>query len=290
MTESPDKQTQTAGGAAARTAYVVDQPTDGATRIAAVVEYNGAAFFGWQRQIDPHTPGVQNAVEQAISRVANHGVGVICAGRTDTGVHATHQVIHFDSAAQREPRQWLLGVNANLPAHVRLRTVTPMTSDFHARFSAQSRRYSYCIDNRPVKPGIFSGLHSWCRLPLDHELMHHEAQVLLGEHDFSAYRAAGCQAKTPNRRVLSVSVRRQAHLVMIEICANAFLQHMVRNIAGVLMAVGCGERPAGWARAVLEAADRTQGGVTATPDGLYLVGVDYPDRFKLPSSYLPPTF
>lgn len=290
MTESPDKQAPHASSVAARTDQVIDQAADGITRTAAVVEYNGSQFFGWQRQIDRQTPGVQNAVEQAISRVANLETSVICAGRTDTGVHATHQVIHFDSAAQRDPRQWLLGVNANLPPHVRLRSVTPMAADFHARFSAQSRRYVYCIDNRAVKPGIFAGLHSWCRLPLDHELMHQESQALLGEHDFSGYRAAGCQAKTANRRILSIAVRRQSHMVFIEVCANAFLQHMVRNIAGVLMAVGCGERPAGWARTVLASVDRTQGGVTAVPDGLYLVGVTYPDRFQLPTDYALPCF
>ncbi|MEM8498267.1 MAG: tRNA pseudouridine(38-40) synthase TruA [Pseudomonadota bacterium] len=254
-----------------------------------MVEYNGSQFFGWQRQIDRQTPGVQNAVEQAISHVANQPTSVICAGRTDAGVHATHQVIHFDSSADREPRQWLLGVNANLPAHVRLRSVTPMPADFHARFSAQSRRYLYCIDNRAIKPGIFSGLHSWCRLPLDAVLMHQESQALLGEHDFSGFRAAGCQAKSACRRVLSIGVRRRGHMVLIDVRANAFLQHMVRNIAGVLMAVGCGERPAGWTGSVLACADRTQGGVTAEPHGLYLIGVTYPDRFHLPTEHAAPS-
>lgn len=290
MTESPDKQAQGAGGVAAITDHKIEQAPEGAQRIAAIVEYNGSQFFGWQRQIDQQTPGVQNAVEQALSRVANQQISVICAGRTDTGVHATHQVIHFDSTAQRTPRQWLLGVNANLPAHIRLRSVTPVAADFHARFSAQSRRYVYCIDNRAVKPGIFAGLHSWCRLPLNNVLMHQESQALLGEHDFSGFRAAGCQAKTANRRVISIEVRRQGHMVFIDVCANAFLQHMVRNIAGVLMAVGCGERAAGWASAVLASADRTKGGVTAEPHGLYLVGVSYPDHFDLPTDHVLPCF
>ncbi|MFK7734254.1 MAG: tRNA pseudouridine(38-40) synthase TruA [Pseudomonadales bacterium] len=275
---------------AARTNNATEQAPEGVNRAAAIVEYNGSQFFGWQRQIDLKTPGVQNAVEHAISRVANEETSVICAGRTDTGVHATHQVIHFDSVAERNSRQWLLGVNANLPDHVRLRSVTMMPADFHARFSAQSRRYVYCIDNRAVKPGVFSGLHSWCRLPLDHELMHTESQALLGEHDFSGFRAAGCQAKTANRRVISIAVRRAGHMVLIDICANAFLQHMVRNIAGVLMAVGCGERSVGWTREVLDSADRRQGGVTAVPHGLYLVGVQYPERFPLPTSNALPYF
>ncbi len=255
-------------------------------RIAAVVEYCGTAYFGWQRQPDTATPGVQNRVEEALSAVADHPINVHCAGRTDTGVHATAQIIHFDSDAKRSAQQWVRGGNANLPADVRLRWAQLTHPEFHARFSALSRRYQYCIDNRPSKPGLFAGLHSWFYRPLDVHLMQQAARQLLGEHDFSAYRAAGCQAKTAHRHVSAVSLSRRGHLIILDITANAFLQHMVRNIAGVLMAIGCGDKPPAWAGEVLRSKDRTQGGITAPPDGLYLVGVDYPGRFGLPD--LPP--
>lgn len=258
-------------------------PESGKGRIAAAIEYNGRPFFGWQRQQDAATPGVQSAVESALSTVADHPVEVFCAGRTDTGVHATHQVIHFDTHSRRSTRQWLMGCNANLPDGVRMRWAKEQSASFHARFSALSRRYIYCIDNRPVKPGVFAGLHSWQRLPLNEELMAKEAQALLGEHDFSSFRAAGCQAKTAIRTIKHIELVRREHMLTIDISANAFLQHMVRNIAGVLMAVGSGAEPPGWTAEVLAAEDRTKGGVTAPPNGLYLVGVEYPEEFDLPS-------
>lgn len=252
-------------------------------RLALAVEYNGGEFFGWQSQKDPLTPGVQDALEKALSTVANQSIKVACAGRTDTGVHATHQVVHFDSEAQRTPRQWRLGCNANLPKGVKVRWAHVVGEDFHARFSATARRYVYCIDNQASAPAIFHGQLTWCRNPLNADLMHAEAQALVGEHDFSSFRAAGCQAKTPHRDLQEIIVRREKHIVSIEVQANAFLQHMVRNIAGVLMAVGSGRRPPGWCLDVLKACDRRQGGVTAPPDGLYFVGVKYPEEHELPS-------
>lgn len=252
-------------------------------RWAAGVEYNGQHYYGWQSQNDINTPGVQTYVEEALSKVANHAVTVFCAGRTDSGVHGTGQVVHFDTSANRTPIQWMRGANTNLPRDIRLRWVTPVDESFHARFSATSRRYTYCIDNRSVAPGVFYGLHSAYRRPLDAALMHAEAQSLIGEHDFSSFRAAGCQSKSPVRHITHLSVRREQHMIMLDIEANAFLQHMVRNIAGVLMAVGSGQQEQGWVASVLAAKNRCDGGVTAPPHGLYLVGVSYPSQYGLPS-------
>ena len=226
---------------------------------------------------------MQTFVEKALSAVANQAVAVFCAGRTDAGVHGTGQVIHFDSEANRDPAQWLRGANTNLPRDIRLRWVQPVAPDFHARFSATSRRYTYCIDNRLVAPGVFFGLHSWYGRPLDALLMHTEAQCLIGEHDFSSFRAAGCQSKSPVRNINCLAVRREGHMLILDIEANAFLQHMVRNIAGVLMAVGCKKQAPGWVASVLAARNRCDGGVTAPPHGLYLVGVGYPDKYALPA-------
>lgn len=252
-------------------------------RYAVAVEYNGRSFSGWQSQREEEVLTVQEALESALSNVANHAVKVNCAGRTDAGVHASHQIAHFESTSLRTPYQWLRGTNANLPKTVRLRWVSPVATDFHARFSATARRYQYHIYNDPVAPAIFSGLYTWQSLPLDDQLMHSTAQCMLGEHDFSSFRAAGCQSKSPQRRIHSLTVFRRDRLVIIDVKANAFLQHMVRNIAGVLMAVGTGKEQASWVETVLQAQDRKQGGVTADPDGLYFVGVDYPEKHELPS-------
>lgn len=251
-------------------------------RIALAVEYNGQLFSGWQSQREAHVPTVQEALQKALSQVANHPVTVVCAGRTDAGVHALHQVVHFDSEAQRTPYQWLRGTNANLPRSVRVRWVQPVSDEFHARFSATARRYQYHIYNEPVAPAIYYGLYSWESTPLDAELMHEAGQCLLGEHDFSSFRAAGCQSRSPQRNLLHLKVFRRDNIVVIDVKANAFLQHMVRNIAGVLMAVGSGKIGSEWVSEVLAARDRTQGGVTAEPDGLFFVGVDYPESFGLP--------
>lgn len=235
-------------------------------------------------------PTVQHALEQALARVAAHPVRTICAGRTDTGVHATAQIVHFDSDVERSPRQWVRGTNTYLPKDVRVRWAQPVDSEFHARFSARSRRYRYFIINTPVRSAIFAGLQTHVYAPLNVDLMQAEAEHLLGEHDFSSYRAVACQAKSPLRRIEYLRVARSDNVIMLDIKANAFLQHMVRNITGVLIAVGSGQQAPGWARTVLAARDRCAGGVTATPDGLYLVQVDYPPRFELPELSPGPDF
>lgn len=248
-------------------------------RIAAVIEYDGAGFAGWQRQ--RHAGTVQEAVEEALSRVANQPISVTCAGRTDAGVHATAQVIHFDTDACRPERAWVLGSNTHLPEAVRIVSVREVDEEFHARFSALARAYRYVIANKPVRPALHRQRVAWAHKALDAERMHVAGQCLIGEHDFSSFRAVACQARHPIRRVDRLSVTRRGDYLYLDIEANAFLHHMVRNIAGVLMAIGSGERPVEWAREVLEARDRTQGGVTAPPEGLYLVKVVYPERFAM---------
>jgi tRNA pseudouridine38-40 synthase len=249
-------------------------------RMAMGVEYDGHGFCGWQYQ--DHSPSVQQAVETALSKVADRPVRVICAGRTDTGVHATEQVIHFDIDVERPDRSWIFGANANLPPQVAILWVTPVTDEFHARFSAVRRRYRYVIYNRQIRPTFLAARTSWDYRPLDEQRMAEAAGCLVGQHDFSSYRAQGCQAKSPVRTVHYLNISRQGELIFMDIEANAFLHHMVRNIAGVLMAIGAGERPVEWAQEVLEYRDRTLGGVTAPPFGLYLTGVDYPEQHVLP--------
>lgn len=249
-------------------------------RIAAGVEYDGSAFCGWQYQ--DHSPSVQAAVEKALGKVADEPVRVVCAGRTDTGVHAAGQVIHFDTTAERSEFSWVRGTNSNLPDSVRLLWAKPVDDSFHARFRAQRRYYRYVIFNRPVHPAYLHRRVSWEYRPLDVSLMQQAATPLLGEHDFSAYRAVACQAKSPVRTLYQLDVQRHGQFVILNLAANAFLHHMVRNIAGVLMHIGAGEAEPDWARQVLELRDRTLGGVTAPPDGLYFMQVDYPDQYALP--------
>lgn len=258
------------------------------TRYVCAVEYDGAGFCGWQRQ--DHAPSVQARVEQAISKVADHAVKVICAGRTDTGVHATWQIIHFDSDASRSDRSWVLGTNANLPDGVCLLSAQPVDTAFHARFSAQSRRYRYVILNRGVPSALLRHRVCWQHRLLDTGLMQQGADLLVGEHDFSSFRAVACQAKNPVRTVQRLEVTRSGDFLYLDIQANAFLHHMVRNIAGVLMTVGCGERPVEWVREILALRDRTRGGVTAPASGLYLVGVGYPEAFGVASEGVVPVY
>lgn len=250
-------------------------------RIAMGVEYDGSGFRGWQRQSHDRNT-IQQAVEEALSRVANHPVEVSCAGRTDAGVHASAQVIHFDTEAVREMRAWMLGTTANLPKSVAVLWAQPVPEYFHARFSAQRRAYRYVIFSREVRPTFLARRVSWHYQPLDLERMRAAAEPLLGEHDFSAYRAMACQAKSPIRTLHRLELSQQGPYIFIDIEANGFLHHMVRNIAGVLMAIGAGERPIEWSREVLEGRNRALGGVTAPPGGLYLTQVGYPAEFELP--------
>lgn len=263
-------------------------------RWVAGVEYNGALFKGWQRQ--KHHPGlsVQDALENALSKVANHPVNIVCAGRTDSGVHASSQVIHFDTTALRTERSWKLGVNTGLPHGVCLNWVQPAPEldvsqvadaregQFHARFSAVARRYRYFILNKPVKPGLMHDQATWWRVPLDSSKMHEAAQALIGKHDFSSFRASDCQANNAVRTMKDISVTRINEWVIIEVCANAFLYHMVRNIAGVLLPIGEGRKPIEWCSEVLSQQDRTKAGVTAPGEGLYFVDVEYPEFPNLP--------
>lgn len=255
-------------------------------RIAMGIEYDGSHFCGWQAQ-KQDVPTVQEFLEEALSIVANEPIKVICAGRTDTGVHGVGQVIHFDTSAERSERSWILGSNANLNKAVSVQWARPVNEDFHARFSARQRRYRYIILNRFPRPSFARGRVTWDYRPLDEDHMQQAAQHLLGEHDFSSYRAVACQAHSPVRTISQLDVRRKDDMLSIDIEANAFLHHMVRNIAGVLMSIGAGEQAVDWSREVLDARDRTQGGITAPPHGLYFMSVDYPPEFGIPQ--VPPT-
>ncbi len=249
-------------------------------RVAMGVEYDGTAFHGWQTQGDVRT--VQEELGKAVSRVADHPVVIHCAGRTDAGVHGVGQVVHFDTEAERTPRNWVLGTNVNLPDDVNIAWAQPVADDFHARFSAISRSYRYRILNRTTRSALWRNRAVWIHRPLDEQRMQAAAAHLVGTHDFSSYRALGCQAKSPVRTVTELRVTRERDQVVIDISANGFLHHMVRNIAGVLIAIGEGDQPVTWTRDVLEYRDRTLGGVTAPPQGLYLMRVGYPEKYDLP--------
>ena len=250
-------------------------------RIALGVEYDGSRFHGWQTQ-QPGVRTVQLALETALAKVADQPVSVTCAGRTDTGVHASEQVVHFDTEARRPPHGWVMGANVHLPDDVCVLWATEVDQDFHARFSATARTYRYWILNRLSRPALLARRLTWIHRPLDARRMHRAGQALLGTHDFTSYRTVHCQAKNPVRTIRHLRVERQGELVGLVVQADGFLHHMVRNIAGVLIAIGSGERPETWAAEVLEARDRTLGGVTAPPHGLYFHHVDYPSRFQLP--------
>ena len=257
-------------------------------RICCAVEYDGAAFSGWQRQ--DHARSVQGDVEAALSRVADHPVQVACAGRTDAGVHATSQIIHFDTSAERSERSWLLGANANLKKDARLLWAREVKDDFHARFSARARSYRYVILNRGVASALLRHHVTWDHNPLDEARMLAGASYLLGEHDFSSFRAVACQAKSPVRTVHRLDVTRSGDYLYLDVEANAFLHHMVRNFAGVLMAVGRGDRPPDWVEEILLHRDRTRGGVTAPACGLYLVGVQYPPEYGIEARGVVPAY
>ena len=252
-------------------------------KIAAGIEYDGSRYSGWQ--IQKHSASVQAHVEAALSAVADHQVAVTCAGRTDAGVHALNQVVHFESGAERDPHSWVLGANSHLPGDISLTWAKPVQVDFHARYSAVSRIYKYIILNRPARPGLGHGYVTWECRRLDAGRMSEATASLVGEHDFTSYRATSCQAKSPVRNVLSLGVKRENDYVIMVVEADAFLHHMVRNIAGVLMAIGMGKREPGWEAEVLGAKSRDCGGVTAAPDGLYLAGVNYPEKYGIPEQH-----
>ena len=258
------------------------------TRIALGIEYDGAQHYGWQRQRE--VPSVQEHLEKALSTVANTPIEVQCAGRTDAGVHATGQVVHFDCDAVRPLKAWTMGVNANLPSSVAVKCCVHVSDDFNARFSATGRRYRYVIYNHKMRPAILEQGITHIHRPLNEQLMHEAAQALLGEQDFSAFRAALCQSKTPFRNVTNVTVSRHGAFVVVDISANAFLHHMVRNIVGSLVEIGSGHQPVDWIATLLAGRDRTLSAATAKPNGLYLVKVDYPDAFGLPEQPLGPLF
>ena len=261
------------------------------------VEYDGQCYHGWQSQgAAPHAvadrpagvilPTVQDALESALAQIADGPVSVLCAGRTDAGVHATGQVIHFDTVAQRPDTAWVRGVNAHLPASCAIRWAVPVPSDFHARFSATGRRYRYILLNRPERPAVFAGRAGWFHRPLDADLMHDAAQLILGTHDFSSFRAAECQANSPIRTITHTRVMRQGDWLVFDFAANAFLQHMIRNLVGALVQIGKGGAPVTQMGEWLAHKDRTLAPPTFMPDGLYLTGVDYDVSFGLPAGGL----
>lgn len=260
----------------------------GIFRYALRLEYRGSAYRGWQYQKGRDCKTVQGFLQKAVSSVANEEISLVCAGRTDAGVHATAQVVHFDTRAVRPERAWVNGVNTLLPDDIRVHWAALLDQGFHARFSATARRYQYLILNSPVRSAIANGLLTHEPHSLDVQAMHAAAQALLGENDFSSFRASGCQSLSPNRCVSALSVSRRQNLVIVDIKANAFLHHMVRNITGSLLEVGRGKRKPEWMGELLSARDRTAAGKTAPPDGLYLVQVDYPDSFGIPQDLIFP--
>lgn len=250
-----------------------------AGRIALGIEYDGTDFCGWQ--VQPTGRTVQNTLERALAKVADAPVSTVCAGRTDTGVHALGQVVHFDAPVRRAAAAWQLGGNANLPADVRIVWAREVGAHFHARFGALARRYRYVILNRPHASALYRQRACWERRDLDVTAMASAARSLVGEHDFTAFRAAGCQAANPVRIVHSLEVQRHGPWVVIDIVANAFLQNMVRIVAGVLLRVGCGDAAPGWVAQILADRQRGHRGKTATACALYFVSVNYPAEFGL---------
>ncbi len=249
-------------------------------RIALGLEYDGTGYAGWQKQ-KSGLPSIQQRVEGALSRVANQTISVQCAGRTDAGVHAMGQVIHFDTEAVRSNRAWILGGNSYLPTDIRILWAKPISSDFHARYSAITREYRYSIYNHHVASALFAHRAMWCRWQLNPEKMQEAAFYLLGEHDFSSFRGSGCQSRSPCRKLYEIKITQGGNIINITVRGNAFLLHMVRNIVGSLLLVGTGERPSQWMQELLVARDRRLAGVTAPACGLYLVKVEYPAQLLL---------
>ncbi|MCP3675922.1 MAG: tRNA pseudouridine(38-40) synthase TruA [Gammaproteobacteria bacterium] len=257
-------------------------------RIVLGVEYDGSSYHGWQRQ--SHAASAQSTLEEALSSIADQKIEVTCAGRTDSGVHATSQVVHFDSTNIRPEKAWLKGTNSLLPRSISIQYAQKVSENFHARFSATSRSYIYIIDNSHVRPAIMGQGLTWYNKRLDVDKMDEACEYFLGEQDFSSFRSSRCQANSANRCITNLSCRRLDNYVVIEISANAFLHHMVRNIVGVLFEIGDGRRKDEWVKVVIDRKDRTKSGVTAPAFGLYLVGVTYPEEFNIPSNMKAPMF
>ena len=257
-------------------------------KIALGIEYNGSRYCGWQHQ--HNLLSVQNKLEYALSKIANYPINVFCAGRTDAGVHSTGQVVHFVSNVYRKFTAWTYGVNANLPNDISVRWAKIVPDKFHARFSATARSYCYIICNSKIRPALLNKrvTHFYCYL--DDKKMHRAAQYLVGENDFTSFRAIKCQSHTPWRNIINLSVKRQKSYILIDIKANSFVYHMVRNIVGSLIEIGRGNRPESWIKTLLKEKNRSLASATAKADGLYLVSIDYPSYFHLPKSYLRPLF
>ncbi len=250
-------------------------------KIALGIEYDGSGYLGWQKQ--NAAPTIQETLETALSEIADERISVTCAGRTDKGVHAVQQVVHFETSVIRPVYAWILGSNTKLPGDIAVTWAKNMSNDFHARFSAVKRTYQYVILNRRSRPAIFNKRVTWKCRELDLDRIKSATEIFIGEHDFTSLRSAHCQAKSAVREVFSLEVNRISAYIVITISANAFLHHMVRNIAGVLMSIGEGMESVKWAEEVLSAKDRTVGGVTAPPDGLYLADISYPEHFAIPA-------
>ena len=257
-------------------------------KFAACVEYDGTSYYGWQRLTIG--PSVQKEVEKALSSIANEKVEVVCAGRTDSGVHGLGQIIHFETTAPRTVKAWRMGANTQLPDDISIRWVGAVSDDFHARFSALSRSYRYVILNRQSRPAVLHKQVHWFSHRLDAERMHEAAQALLGEHDFTSFRASGCQAKHAVREMQKVNVKREGEFIYIDVQANAFLHHMVRNIVGSLIPIGQSKQAISWMADLLEQQDRTVAGATAAASGLYFVSVVYPEKFGLDVPLVVPKF
>lgn len=250
------------------------------TRIALGIEYDGAPFHGWQAQ--PHGNTVQDALERALAAVAGMPIRVHCAGRTDAGVHALCQVAHFDCTAPRKENAWIRGTNAFLPPQIAVRWARPVADDFHARFAAQSRSYRYLLHNHSVRPALYHSRVGWHHQPLDAQAMHAAAQHLLGEHDFSVFRAAECQAKSPIKTMYHAQVSRQGEMIIFDFCASAFVQHMVRNMVGALVHIGKGRQSPEGMIELLASRNRSLAAPTFSPAGLYFAGVEYAAHWGLP--------
>jgi len=250
-------------------------------RIALGLEYDGSAFCGWQTQ--PSGCGVQDHLQAALAQLADAPIEVVAAGRTDTGVHAAAQVVHFDSPVPRPGSAWVRGTNTALHAAARVQWAQPVADDFHARFSARARTYRYLLLSDPVAPGVLRGKVGWYHRPLDVQAMARAAAALTGEHDFTSFRDSQCQAKTPVRHLTEARVAARGNLVLFSFTANAFLHHMIRNIVGSLVYVGAGKQPEAWLAELLAARDRSAAAPTFMPDGLYLAAIAYDPSFQLPA-------